>query len=37
VNVTPNHTEEDIAHLVRALSEVFAHFGADGARARGAA
>jgi 5-aminolevulinate synthase len=28
VNVTPNHTDEDIAHLVRALSEVFTHFGA---------
>ncbi|MFF9279700.1 5-aminolevulinate synthase [Streptomyces griseosporeus] len=28
VNVTPNHTDDDIAHLVRALSEVFTHFGA---------
>jgi 5-aminolevulinate synthase len=27
VNVTPNHTEDDIAHLVRALREVFDHFG----------
>ncbi|WP_003980866.1 5-aminolevulinate synthase [Streptomyces rimosus] len=27
VNVTPNHSDEDIAHLVRALDEVFTHFG----------
>lgn len=27
VNVTPNHTEDDIARLVRALREVFDHFG----------
>ncbi|MER5946700.1 5-aminolevulinate synthase [Streptomyces sp. NPDC001904] len=27
VNVTPNHSDEDIAHLVRSLTEVFTHFG----------
>ncbi|MBX7549666.1 5-aminolevulinate synthase [Streptomyces sp. NPDC004232] len=31
VNVTPNHSDEDIAHLVQALSEVFAYFGVAGA------
>ncbi|MCX5207360.1 5-aminolevulinate synthase [Streptomyces sp. NBC_00237] len=30
VNVTPNHTAEDIAHLVHALDEVFRHFGIHG-------
>ncbi|MFE4858813.1 5-aminolevulinate synthase [Streptomyces sp. NPDC056670] len=30
VNVTPNHSDDDIAHLVRALDEVFTHFGVGG-------
>ncbi|GKQ40550.1 5-aminolevulinate synthase [Streptomyces sp. A012304] len=30
VNVTPNHDDEDIAHLVRSLSEVFRYFGVSG-------
>ncbi|MEU6660864.1 5-aminolevulinate synthase [Streptomyces sp. NPDC046821] len=30
VNVTPNHTDEDITHLVQALTEVFAHYGVTG-------
>ncbi|MFF4607383.1 5-aminolevulinate synthase [Streptomyces sp. NPDC001339] len=30
VNVTPNHSDEDIAHLVRSLDEVFTHFGLHG-------
>lgn len=30
VNVTPNHSDEDITHLVRALDEVFTHFGLHG-------
>ncbi|MFF5984800.1 5-aminolevulinate synthase [Streptomyces olindensis] len=29
VNVTPNHGDEDIDHLVRSLSEVFDHFGVE--------
>lgn len=29
VNVTPNHTDADIAHLVEALAETFAHVGLD--------
>uniref|UniRef100_A0AAU2V196 5-aminolevulinic acid synthase n=1 Tax=Streptomyces sp. NBC_00003 TaxID=2903608 RepID=A0AAU2V196_9ACTN len=30
VNVTPNHSDDDIAHLVGALDEVFTHFGLHG-------
>jgi 5-aminolevulinate synthase len=37
VNVTPNHTEEDIAHLVRGLREVLTHLGPDAATRAAAA
>ncbi|MFF0739328.1 5-aminolevulinate synthase [Streptomyces sp. NPDC004111] len=30
VNVTPHHSDDDIAHLVRSLDEVFTHFGVHG-------
>ncbi|MFJ8957410.1 5-aminolevulinate synthase [Streptomyces sp. NPDC102381] len=37
VNVTPNHSDEDIDHLVGALTEVFTHFQVGVSTVRGAA